>query len=59
MKKMPLANVRTFCNHKFLAALGAIHLMLKWLEKSTFTPFAIYRVILGIILLSLIYSGAI
>ena len=43
----------------FLAALGAIHLMLKWLEKSTFTPFAIYRVILGIILLSLIYSGAI
>lgn len=43
----------------FLTALAAIALMMKWLEKSTFTPFAIYRVILGVILLGLIYSGTI
>lgn len=43
----------------FFTALAAIHLMLKWLEKSSFTPFAIYRVLLGLILLGLIYSGSI
>ena len=41
----------------FLSGWIAIHLMMKWLAKSTFKPFAIYRVILGILLLSLIYSG--
>ena len=42
----------------FIAGWVSIALMMRWLEKSTFTPFAIYRVILGIILLSLIYSGS-
>lgn len=41
----------------FVTALGAIALMMKWLEKSSFTPFALYRIILGLILLGLIYSG--
>ena len=43
----------------FVAGLGAITLMMKWLEKSTFTPFAIYRVVLGIVLLIAIYSDMI
>ncbi len=43
----------------FLSALAAIHVLLKWLEKSSFTPFAIYRVILGVVLLFLVYSGQI
>ena len=34
----------------------AIALMMKWLERSSFTPFAIYRVILGVILLSFVYG---
>ena len=42
----------------FLSGLAAIHLMLKWLERSGFTPFVFYRIILGIVLLTLIYSGA-
>ncbi|MCB9987901.1 MAG: undecaprenyl-diphosphate phosphatase [Rhodospirillales bacterium] len=42
----------------FLSAYAAIALMLKWLEKISFTPFAIYRIVLGVILLGLIYSGA-
>lgn len=41
----------------FASAMAAIHLLLKWLEKSTFTPFAIYRIILGVALLYLVYSG--
>ncbi|HPF79069.1 MAG TPA: undecaprenyl-diphosphate phosphatase [Alphaproteobacteria bacterium] len=41
----------------FISGLIAISLMMKWLSKATFTPFAIYRVILGIVLLALIYGG--
>ena len=40
----------------FLSGWIAISLMMKWLSKATFTPFAIYRIILGVILLGLIYS---
>ena len=41
----------------FLSGLIAIHLMMKWLARASFTPFVIYRVILGIVLLVGIYSG--
>jgi undecaprenyl-diphosphatase len=40
----------------FISGYIAIVLMMKWLSKSSFTPFAIYRVILGIALLILIYG---
>ena len=43
----------------FISGWIAIHLMMKFLQKSTFTIFAIYRVILGGGLLILLYSGAI
>ena len=39
----------------FLAALVAIALMMRWLMRATYTPFVIYRVILGAGLLYLVY----
>jgi len=41
----------------FIAGYIAISLMMKWLSMATFMPFVIYRVVLGIVLLGLIYSG--
>lgn len=40
----------------FISGYIAISLMMKWLSRSSFTPFVIYRVILGIGLLALIYG---
>ncbi len=42
----------------FLAGISAIHVLLKWLARSTLMPFAIYRVVLGALLLVLVYTGA-
>lgn len=35
----------------------AIAFMMRWLQKSTLTPFVIYRVLLGVFLLISVYSG--
>jgi undecaprenyl-diphosphatase len=35
----------------FLAALSAISLMMKWLRRASFTPFVVYRLLLGLGLL--------
>ena len=43
----------------FISGLIAIFAMMKFLQKATFTAFAIYRVILGIVLLALLYTGTI
>ena len=40
----------------FAMALLAIAGLMKWLEKSSMTPFVIYRVILGVILLGMVYA---
>ena len=42
----------------FVSGLIAISLMMKWLERSTFMPFVIYRIILGAILLGYVYLYA-
>ena len=42
----------------FLASWTTIAFLMKWLRTWTFTPFAVYRVVLGALLLVLIYSGA-
>ena len=42
-----------------VAALAAMHFLMKWLVSHSFMPFVIYRVSLGILLLVLIYSGTI
>lgn len=41
----------------FLSGLAAIALMMEWLKKASFKPFAIYRIIIGIAMLALIYAG--
>ena len=40
----------------FVAALGALSLMMRLLKSVSFTPYVIYRVILGVILLVIAYS---
>ena len=40
-----------------LAALGAMHILMKWLTRSSFMVFVYYRVALGILLLLFLYSG--
>ncbi len=39
------------------SALVAIVLMMAWLRRASFTPFVVYRVLLGGVLLYLVYSG--
>ncbi|WP_404402764.1 undecaprenyl-diphosphate phosphatase [Pelagibacterium halotolerans] len=41
----------------FFAALATIALLMRWLERQTYLPFVIYRLVLGVILLSLVYGG--
>lgn len=41
----------------FIFALTAIALLMNWLKRQTYTPFVIYRVALGLLLLGLVYSG--
>ena len=40
----------------FVAALVAVALMMRWLKRASFTPFVIYRVILGAVILVWAYS---
>jgi undecaprenyl-diphosphatase len=40
----------------FVAALGALTLMMRLLKSVSFTPYVIYRVVLGLILLAVAYS---
>jgi undecaprenyl-diphosphatase len=40
-----------------LAAWLAIALLMRWLQHASFTPFVIYRLLLGGVLLALIYGG--
>ena len=35
----------------FIVALGVVEWFLQWVRKNGFAPFAIYRIILGILLL--------
>lgn len=41
----------------FFVALGTITLLMKMVRHMSFLPFAVYRILLGILLLGLIYSG--
>ncbi|TVR79480.1 MAG: undecaprenyl-diphosphate phosphatase [Rhodospirillales bacterium] len=40
----------------FVSALVAIAVMMAWLRRATFTPFVVYRVVLGVILLVIGYA---
>ncbi len=41
----------------FFVALGTITILMKMVRHMSFLPFAVYRILLGIVLLGLIYSG--
>lgn len=40
----------------FLSAWGTIALLMRWLERASFTPFVIYRCVLGVALLAYVYG---
>jgi undecaprenyl-diphosphatase len=40
-----------------LSALAALSLMMRLLKSVSFTPYVIYRVILGLVLLGVAYTG--
>ena len=40
-----------------LAAYVALIFLMRWLRTATFTPFAVYRLVLGVLLLGLAYGG--
>ena len=41
----------------FFVALGTITILMKLVRYMSFLPFAVYRILLGAVLLGLIYSG--
>lgn len=41
----------------FVSAWFAIALMMRWLERASFTPFVVYRCVLGVLLLAYTYAG--
>ena len=41
----------------FAAAWIAVALMMRWLRHATYTPFVLYRIALGLLLLALVYGG--
>jgi len=42
----------------FVTAFIAIALMMKWLRRASFTPFVVYRIVIGGGLLTFAYAGA-
>lgn len=43
----------------FVSAYIAINLMMRWLARQTFLPFVIYRLVLGVALLAVVYGGGV
>lgn len=41
----------------FFAALASIALLMQWLQRQSYTPFVIYRIVLGVLLLGLLAAG--
>lgn len=41
----------------FVSALVAIALLMAWLKRASFTPFVVYRILLGVALLAIAYGG--
>ena len=54
---LPLRDLSVAAGLSFLAALLALRLMMKFLNAYSFTPYVIYRVILGAVLIGLSYTS--
>jgi undecaprenyl-diphosphatase len=50
-------DVLTVTGLSFLFALVTISLLMVWLRRASFTPFVIYRILLGGVLLGIVYYG--
>jgi undecaprenyl-diphosphatase len=50
------ANAFLAVGFSFVTALLAIVAMMAWLKRSTYTPFVIYRIVLGVFLLGVVYG---
>ena len=50
-------DVLMLAGFSFLFALVAISLLMVWLRRASFTPFVIYRILLGSMLLGIVYYG--
>ncbi len=57
--QMLIYDVLTVAGLSFLFALAAISLLMLWLRRASFTPFVIYRILLGGVLLCIVYRGSI
>ena len=55
---VPLRDASIVIVLSFLSALAALAIMMRLLRTVSFTPYVIYRVVLGALLLALGYSGA-
>lgn len=53
------ANVAIAVGLAFVSGLAAITLMMKWLQNASFAVFAIYRIVMGLGLLTALYTGII
>lgn len=51
-----IADVATAAGLAFVSALIAIALMMAWLKRASFTPFVLYRLVLGGVLLAMSYN---
>ncbi|MGV6840139.1 MAG: undecaprenyl-diphosphate phosphatase [Planktomarina sp.] len=56
---VPVRDAGTVAGLSFVAALAALVLMMRLLKTVSFTPYVIYRVVLGVALLVIGYTGAI
>ena len=56
--KVLLYDVLTVVGLSFIFALVAISLLMVWLRRANFTPFVVYRVLLGGVLLCTVYFGS-
>jgi undecaprenyl-diphosphatase len=52
-----IGDALTACGLSAVAGLIAIAGLMAWLRRATFTPFVIYRVLLGTFLVSIVYFG--
>ena len=56
---IPLRDAAIVAGLSFVAALAALALMMRLLQSVSYTPYVLYRIALGLVLLVLGYSGAI
>jgi len=57
IEEIPIKEAAIVSGFSFLAALAAMTLMWRLLNSISFTPYVIYRIILGLILIGLGYTG--